>query len=435
MIKNETEIYKNKLHLHILNTDRFKMSRLSLNFVFKKDEYRTPLTKLMLAVLMRGSGKYPTVTEINKALDERYGAAVSLRSISVGDKCIFKISCKLISGKFVFLGDKTDILGDVLAIISDIIFNPLLDENGLLRSDYIESEKKIAIDALRSKINDPKSYASEQCSRHMLEGSPCAISIDGSEELIEAFTAEELTENINWFYRNCRLECYYIGDENSHRIAELFERNFEFDDEYESNLEYCESALPIFESNIKNIDEELNVSQGRLVIGYKCSTVMADEGSHAMSLFNEMFGGSSVSKLFLNVREKKSLCYYCYSSYHSATGTVKVGCGINPQNKEEALREIAKQLDAMCRGDFSDSEINTAKRTLVSGIKQISDSSASVEAFMFRRLLAGISETEEEYIEKISRVTREEIIEAAKKVKLDTLYFLSGLGSEEEIYE
>ncbi len=431
MITDQVDIYKNKMRLHTLNTGRFKMSRLSLNFVFPKDEYRTPLTKLMLSVLMRGSSKYPTVTAINKALDERYGAAVSLRSISVGDKCIFKISCKLISEKFAFCTDETDILGDVLHIVSDIIFNPLLDENGMLRADYIESEKKIAIDALAAKVNDPKSYASEQCSKYLLKGSPSAISIDGDEEQIKSFNAKELTENLDWFYKNCVLECYYIGDEDASRVASLLKKNFKLDAESANTLGYRENAIKNPENKVKNIEESLNVSQGRLVIGYRCGTVMSDSDSHAMSLFNEMFGGSSVSKLFLNVREKKSLCYYCYSSYHSATGTIKVGCGINPRNKEPAVLEIEKQLDAMRRGEFTDTEINTAKRTLISGIKQMSDSSASIEAFVFRRLLAGVSETGEEYIEKISQVTREELMTAANKVKLDTLYFLSGDGGEE----
>ncbi len=431
MITNELEIYKNKMRLHTLSTDRFKMSRLSLNFVFKKDEYRTPLTKLMLSVLMRGSSKYPTVAEINKALDERYGAAVSLRSISVGDKCIFKISCKLLGGRFAFSGDDTDILGDVISIISDIVFAPLLDKNGLLRADYLESEKKIAIDALSAKINDPKSYASEQCSKHLLKGSPSSISLDGDEEQIRSFNAKELTENLDWFYRNCVLEGYYIGDEDASRVAQLLKNNFKFEAAFDDAPEYRENAVERCGNEVRKIEESLNVSQGRLVLGYRCGTVMSDPDFHAMSLFNEMFGGSSVSKLFLNVREKKSLCYYCYSSYHSATGTLKVGCGIRSRNKAAAVSEIEKQLDAMCRGEFTDTEIETAKRTLISGIKQMSDSSASIEAFIFRRLLAGVSETENEYIERISKVTREELIMAANKVKLDTMYFLSGDGGEE----
>ena len=189
---------------------------------------------------------------------------------------------------------------------------------------------------------------------------------------------------------------------------------------------YAESAFEGNRDEPRYVEEEKDVSQGRLVLGYRCSTVLSDDDYYAMALFNEIFGGGSVSKLFMNVREKKSLCYYCYSSLHSATGTIYVGCGIDPMKKDDAIREIGTQLDAMKRGDFSDEEIETARRTLISGIRQINDSPASVEAFMFRRLLSGVSETSEEACETITSVTRRNVIEAAQKVVLDTVYFLKG---------
>jgi predicted Zn-dependent peptidase len=154
-----------------------------------------------------------------------------------------------------------------------------------------------------------------------------------------------------------------------------------------------------------------------------------------MSLFNEMFGGGSVSKLFLNVREKKSLCYYCYSSLHSATGTIKVGCGIDHQKKDEAQSEIAAQLDAMKCGDFTNEEMETARKTLLSGIRQTNDSPASIEAFAFRRLLAGVSGNMDSCRDAIMNVTAEDVVRVADKVVLDTVYFLNGNGEEEECYE
>ena len=153
-----------------------------------------------------------------------------------------------------------------------------------------------------------------------------------------------------------------------------------------------------------------------------------------MAMFNEIFGGGSVAKLFMNVREKKSLCYYCYSSLHSATGTIKVGCGIDPDKKDEALAEIAAQLDAMKAGDFTDKEIETARKTLISGFTQIADSPASIEAFEFRRLLAGVVESVDSCRDAIMSVSAADIVNAAQKVVLDTVYFLNGYG-EEEYYE
>jgi predicted Zn-dependent peptidase len=179
----------------------------------------------------------------------------------------------------------------------------------------------------------------------------------------------------------------------------------------------------------------MNVSQCRLNIGLTCGVIMSDREYYAMSLFNEIFGGSSVAKLFMNVREKQSLCYYCYSSYGSATGTVMIACGIKRENREKTYAEIEKQLIEMQEGRFSDDEMNTAKKTVISGILQISDSPSAIEAFNFRRYLAGVSETPDEVSEKIRSVTREEIIAAARKVRFDTVYFLCGNGEEEEEYD
>ncbi len=429
-IKN-SEINNGKIKLHTVRTDRFKMSRFSINFITNSDKYYTPLNKLMLSVMMRGSERYPTITDINKALDERYGTSVSYRSTRMGDKTIFKLSCKLLDQKYVFDGDKTKILDEILEILSDILMHPRKDENGFLLSSYVESEKRIAIDAINSKINDPKAYASELCSRYMFEGSKYEL-YSGNIGLVESFTARELTEHAAKFFDDCRIECYYIGTEQHEYIEGLVRQNFPFEGRSDNEVVYSESAFESGRDNASFIEEEKDVSQGRLVLGYRCGTVLSDHDYYAMSLFNEIFGGGSVSKLFLNVREKKSLCYYCYSSLHSATGTIKVGCGIDPAKKDEAFSEICAQLDAMKRGDFTDSEIKTARRTVISGIRQINDSPSSLEAYMLRRLLSGSEISPETACELVMAVTREDIIAAAGKVVLDTVYFMNGNGCMED---
>lgn len=426
MTSKTTELISGKMRLHSIKTDEFKMSRFSLNFIENSDKRTSPLTKLMFSVMLRGSEKYPTVTNINKALDEQYGASVSFRSTTVGDKTVHKISCKLLKDRYAFKEDNTDILDSVMAILSDILLHPLTDENGLLLSSYVESEKRIAIDQINAKINDPRAYASEQCSKEMFEGSSYAVVLDGDADIISSFTSSELTANIRRFFSECRVECYYVGNKPHENIKSLVEQYFPFKDTGKCDVFYSETAFNGDGNGITSVEEDADVSQGRLVIGYRCHTVLADKNYYAMALFNEIFGGASVSKLFMNVREKKSLCYYCYSSFHTSTGTIKVGCGIDPSKKDETLTEIAVQLDAMKHGDFSHEEIQTAKHTLIAGVKQITDSPASIEAFMLRRLLANIDEDLDACIEKINDVTKEDILAAAKKVELDTVYFLNG---------
>ena len=422
----------NNFTLRAIKTDRFKMSRLSFNFILPADRERSPLTKLMLAVMMRGSKKYPSVVEINRHLDEYYGATVTWRANSVGGRHIFRISCEMLGNRYRLAGDDKDILRGVTEIVLSILLEPLLDENGLLDEKNVESEKRIAIDAIMAKINDQKAYSADQCRKYMLGDDISAISSEGTVQQIERFTVKELTDNIKYFLENAVLECYYVGEEDAEGIAEIIDDSLSSVERRANRLELTEKAFCPQDCGVKEIDETMAVSQGRLNIGCLCGTVMSDEDYYAMNLFNEIFGGSSVAKLFINVREKKSLCYYCYSSFHSANGTIMINCGIKKENKQEAIEEIERQLLAMQNGDFTDGEIATAKKTILSGMKQINDSPAALEAFSFRRLLAGICEDLDGAAKGINQVSREQIIAAAKKVSINTIYFLSGEGDDEE---
>jgi predicted Zn-dependent peptidase len=364
MTDKTSEVLNGRARLHTVKTDAFKMTRFSINFITQKDERKTPLSKLMLSVMFRGSKKYPTVTCINKVLDEQYGAVVALRSSTVGDKKIHKISCKLLNDEFVFNGDSTDILERVMEIVSDILFSPLRDDNGKLLSAYVESEKRIAIDQINSKKNDPKAYASEQCSKKMFEGSPYALYEDEA-KIIDSFTSADVTDNVSRFFEEAKIEFFYIGNKSHDSVKKLVQKYFPFSPDNSAEISYGESAFTGKGDNVKYSQEDAEVSQGRLVMGYRCGTVLADSGSYAMNVFNEIFGGSSVSKLFMNVREKKSLCYYCASTYDRYAGIILVDSGIQAKDADAAREEILKQLDALREGNFSDTELESARRCLI----------------------------------------------------------------------
>ena len=436
MIEKTIERADAALRFHTTATDRFKMSRLSFNFILPADAERSPGIKLMLATMMRGCEKYPSVVEINKRLDSLYGATVTWRATTVGERHVFRISCEILGDRYRFSGDSESIVKSVCEVILEILFAPLKNGEGLLSESNFESEKKIAIDAVKAKINDQKAYAADKCKNLMFEGEKAGISIEGSVERIENMTLAYVSSLHEYFLKNSVVECYYIGNDDISEVIELVSSKFANIGRATAMLEGEERALRRADgAPMRILEETMNVSQCRLNIGCTCGVIMSDSEYYAMSLFNEIFGGSSVAKLFMNVREKQSLCYYCYSSYGSATGTVMIGCGIKRENREKAYSEIEKQLLEMQAGRFSDEEMNTAKKTVISGILQISDSPSAIEAFNFRRYLAGVFETPEEVSEKIRKVTREEITAAAKLVRLDTVYFLCGNGEEEDEYD
>lgn len=421
-----------RLRFHAVKTDKFKMSRLSFNFILPADVTRSPITRLMLATMMRGCRKYPTVIDINKRLDSLYGATVSWRPVGVGERHVFKISCEMLSNKYRLMGDSESIVDEVCRVVLEILMNPLLDENGLLPLSHFESEKRLMIDAIKAKINDQKAYAAEQCVRRMMEGSRLAISSLGTVEQVEGITLKDVSDNIAYFLKNSVVECYYYGQDDVDGVAEMVNSAFAACGRDEGGVLGEEYSFDRADRDVRAFEDTLDVGQSRLCIGCIGNVIMSDSDYYAMCLFNEIFGGSSVGKLFINVREKESLCYYCYSSYHSANGTIMIGCGIKAENKDKAYAEIIRQLNEMKAGNFTDGDISTAKRTIISGLRQISDSPSAMEAFGFRRYLAGISESVEECIKKVEAVSREEIVKVAKGVRPDTVYFLRGNGNGED---
>ncbi len=416
------------IYLYATQTNKFKMTRLSFSFILPADERLSPKTKLALSCMMRGTKKYPTITKINRRLDELYDTTVALRIVSDGDRHIFRVYCEMIDE--CYIPEKVDILGGTLEIIKDIFFNFLRDENNLICKNNFESEKKIACDEIRSKINDQRAYAAERCREIMFEGEKAGIICEGKLDTVQSLTREEVSAKAAGLFEDAKIVCCYVGsrdgEEIAARLTELFSniKSRHFCDTYQ--YEKCDKS----DGKVKNVEESMPVSQGRLQMGFRCDTYMTDGAEYfAMCLFNEIFGGMSTSKLFMNVREKKSLCYYCSSGYMASKGAIFVSCGIKPENKDAAYKEIMTQLKEMKSGNITDEEINSAKRSLINGYRQITDNPVAIEAFSFRKLLNGISLTADECIDAIHNVTIEDIKNAAGKVRLDTVYFLNGTAT------
>ena len=423
MKKNKFKI-KNNVALNVTQTDKFKMSRLSIAFIYDADRVESPKKKLAFSTLMRGSKAYPTVIAINKALDDLYGSTVLYRYSSDGDRHVFTFVCEMLEEKYLPEDGKVDILSGTLDIMKDILFSPLLDVNGNLRDDYVQSEKNIAIDNIRAKINDQRAYSASKCKRKMFADAPCGIAIDGDEEIVSEFDTSSVSECVNGIYSNASVECSYIGSKDADEIKRLIEKFF---DKMPNSNKDNSYGYERFVSNAKpTYTEEISsVTQGRLNIGLTAPTVLGDDDYYAMSVFNEIFGGSSTSKLFMNVREKKSLCYYCNSVYLVSKGAIFIACGINPENKDTALEEIFYQLEEMKKGNITPDEIATAKKLISGALRQVTDSTGAIDGFAFRRLMAGISESVEETLRKINAVTYDDIVRVANTVLPHTIYFLS----------
>jgi predicted Zn-dependent peptidase len=292
----------------------------------------------------------------------------------------------------------------------------------------VESEKELQCESIRSLKNSPRSYASEKCRALLYCNEPCGASAYGSEEQVMSITREELTAHWKDLLSNLRLDAFFVGRDEKYLISALsqcllpemkgFCKASKGDDglyrvfvEPKKETLYAEDTLP--------------VSQGQLLLAYRTGATLTDEGFYACTLLNEILGASPISKLFMNVREKQSLCYHCSSRIYTK-GVMMVTSGIKVSNYEKAKNEILFQLEEIKKGNITEEEITSAKKRLRNAFLSISDSADSLHSHYSAAEVFGSSDSPLDLIEKTERVTREQIIEAAKKVQLDTEYFLCG---------
>lgn len=428
MIPHKSEIAP-FLELNSITTDRFKTETLFLAVAIPADRKGTLLYGLLLSLLKRGTKTYPTIGHINRRLDELYATGISSRLDRCGSLCVFGFSAELLDESYT--DGSVDIFDGALEVITEMLFRPLTDENGVFLSRLVESEKEIACDMIRSSINNPKSYAAIRCREIMFEDEYRGATLSEAQKLVEEATPETLTALYHALLEKSFFRAFYIGSKSHEEVAQKLLRRLRpylaSVDPHKHAPSPAESGLPA----CRRIDEKTEVAQGKLVIGMRTGTRVSDADFYAMLVFTELYGASPVSKLFMNVRERLSLCYYCSASYEIYRGAIFVSCGVDPEKREQAEGEILRQLEEIRNGRFTQSEFEAAIKSLVSSYRALSDLPSSIEAFYMGRNLFDIDCTVEQCVDAIRSVTPEDVVRAANKVVTDTVYFLWGDLSEE----
>lgn len=420
-----------QLSVRICQTEKLKAGMLALSVVLPIRQEQTYMVSLLLSVLLRGTKKYPSIASLNRRLDYLFGTGLSARNYYRGDHHVIGLSADLLGEEYLPSGGE-DLMENVLDVMREILFCPLLDENGLLSGRYVESEKGLQCDAIRSLRNSPRAYAIEHFSALLYDAEPNGVPIYGTEEQIEAVTPEMLTACWRRLLEQMQMEFFYVGSDRPDAVCERISRVFLPMIEDVVPHEISESGVIRTAKEVRRAEEELPVAQGQLVLGLRTGVAITDADYYACTVANEMLGVSPVSKLFVNVRERHSLCYHCSSHYNLYKGVILINCGLHPKNRELAEREILKQIDEMRAGHFDDAELAAAKRSLVNSYRQIEDSPTSLENYYLGRALFGVRDSLAQCREGFETVTREDVLRAVNKWTLDTVYFLNGTAPADE---
>ncbi|UOO36846.1 insulinase family protein [Oscillospiraceae bacterium CM] len=419
--------------LTCVKTDKFKTCCLSMNLITKLDRETAAKNALLPRVLLQGTSSLPDMARVNNYLDALYGARVVPMVRKKGEMHCIGFLADFIDDDFVQPGE--NILEKVAALLGELLLSPKT-HGGLLTAEAVESEKKNLIDDIKSLINDKRAYSVERLYALMCAGEAFGIGRLGDEKEAEAVTPMSLTKHYKNLIAASRMEVFYAGAHEPARVeAALLSALSALPRTGSFTETGTDVVLTAPDGAPRSFVDEFDVNQGKLAIGFRLGSVMRAPDYPAMQVFNAVFGASVTSKLFMNVREKLSLCYYASSVIEKHKGVMAVASGVEFSKFDVALREILAQLDAVKKGDISDWELLSAKRAVITAVKSTMDKPTGLEELFFDQAVASIKCTPDELAALADGVTREDVAAVAAGIELDTVYYLTGLGKGGAVHE
>jgi len=410
--------------LRTVHTNKFKSAFLSVTLMAPLEAETAGANALLPSVLRRGSAAHPDMESLSAALDELYGGAIEPVVRQRGETQCVGLVASVLDDAYTLGGEK--ILEPAAALLGELLLDPCT-EDGAFRADYVAGEKANLLDRIRGQINDKRTYATHRLKQLMCREEQFGVDKLGDAQQVEAITPAGLWDRYRQLLRDAQIELYYCGSAEPERVEAalrpILSKLPVNPDRVDPDCEIRISAGP----EPQLVTEAMDVTQGKLAMGFRTGGVTCwEEDYPALVMCNAVFGGTTLSKLFMNVREKLSLCYYASSSLERMKGLLLVSSGIEFQNEETAKKEILAQLEAIRRGEIEDWELEGARRTLIGGYRAALDEQGRQEEFWLGQAAAGLETPPETLCAQLETVTREQITAVAKKLELDTIYFLKG---------
>lgn len=407
-----------------VRTRKFKTGFLSVNLLTPLAEETASLNAALPAVLRRGTARYPDMERFSAALDRLYGAQVESVVRKKGE-----VQCVGFAGSFIdeaLAPGQERLLEPVADLMGELLLSPAT-RNGRFYTEYVDGERSNLADRIRAQMNEKRQYAEKRLIEEMCRGERYSVDRFGSEAAAETVTPQALFAQYNRLLAESQVELFYCGSAEEERLEGALLSALEALPRSESTLPVGTEAAAAPAGDPRVVTEALDVTQGKLSMGFRMGG--ADEREYPASLlFNTVFGGSTTSKLFMNVREKLSLCYFASSTLHKNKGILTVASGIEFQNYQRAYDEIMAQLKAVQQGQVEDGELEAARRYVVNLMRSTMDSQIRMEDYYLGVAMDELRRGPLELAGLVEKTGLDEVRRVAEKVRLDTVYFLKGLN-------
>ncbi len=397
---------------------RFKTMKISANIIVPLSEKTASANAVLCGVLSRSCKAYPDFTALSKKLSSLYGAELSANIRKIGDNQVLSLSVSGLDDRYALGGES--IARELSVLLCGVIFKPNLQGEAFVSSE-VEQEQRQLLDVIDSEFNDKRIYAVGQMVRNMCADEVFGMKRYGTAEKIKEVTPVSLYETWQNLLKTAVFEIMYIGDSSPEKAANVFGEAFSSVDRAP---ETAQTQVVLSAGEVKRVVEEMDVAQSKLVMGFRAGTALPDSDAYASMLMCAILGGTANSKLFCNVREKQSLCYYCSSQYDRNKGIMIIDSGVEGKNVEKLEAGIMKEIEDMKNGVISDFEISATKLALVNYFQSSNDTVSGIESWYCSQLTGSGYLSIEEMSKMIQSVTKEQIVAAAEKLTLDTVYLL-----------
>lgn len=412
-----------------LRSDKFKTACMSVTLLTQLRRETAAMNAVIPFVLRRGTTRYRDMEQLSRRMDELYGAAVEPVVRRIGE-----IQCIGFYGSFPepdYLPGGEALLGDTCALMAQLLLDPAT-RGGLLLPQYVDSEREKLLDIIRSRMNDKRSYALTRCIEEMCCYEDFAVSRFGSESEAENIHYKKLTRHYRELIQTCPVEIFYCGKTDFKAVSAAMRDAFSAMPRGEIDYDIgTDLRMNAVEDHVRFVEEEMDVTQGKLVLGFRLGECMEEPDIPALYVFNAVYGSGATSKLFMNVREKLSLCYYASSAVYLHKGIMLVSSGIEFDKLDAARDEILAQLDSVRRGEITDDELRSAKKSVASDLRAVQDSIGELEGFYLSQALDGLDYGPAELAALAEDVTKEDVQAIAESIECDLIYFLKGSGEED----
>lgn len=409
--------------LTCLTTTQFKTSVVSAGYAIPLAQ-ENAATAVLPYLLRRGTAAYPDLNALGAYLDELYGAQIEPFVRKIGDRMIVGFVAEAVDESV--LPDGAHVIEKIFELLGALLHAPALAD-GKFRNDVLESEKCNLADRIRGLQNDTRSYAQRRARELMHKGERFGYCEFGTAAGAEALTEPQVHAAYDALLQNGTLELFYCGSLPGEDVCALVRRTFPEPvgkvDYIPGTAEYRADAEP------RTITENMHVTQGKMTICLRSPYAGASPEFPALLLFTQVLGGYTGSRLFCNVREKMSLCYYASAGLAVSTGEVTIATGIENDKFEIARDAVLAQLADLCAGNLTAEELEQARRTKINALRSMQDTARSMESYWQSRMMCGMSDDVDELIAKLEALSLEEVIDAGRTLRVDLIYFLKGVGA------